>query len=87
MKIGILGTRGIPNNYGGFEQFAEFFATYAAKAGHEVFVYSPHNHPYKETTFEKVILIKCHDPEHKIGTAGQFIYDLNCILDSTKKKF
>jgi hypothetical protein len=30
MKIGILGTRGIPNHYGGFEQFAEFFATYAA---------------------------------------------------------
>ncbi len=23
LKIGILGTRGIPNHYGGFEQFAE----------------------------------------------------------------
>ena len=87
MKIGILGTRGIPNNYGGFEQFAEFFATYAAQEGHDVFVYSPHNHPYNETTFEKVNLIKCNDPEHKIGTAGQFIYDLNCILDSRKRNF
>lgn len=87
MKIGILGTRGIPNNYGGFEQFAEFFATHSALAGHEVFVYSPHNHPYKETIFKKVHLIKCHDPEHKTGTAGQFIYDLNCILDSRKRDF
>jgi len=26
MKIGILGTRGIPNNYGGFEQFAQFLS-------------------------------------------------------------
>ena len=26
MKIAILGTRGIPNNYGGFEQFAEYLA-------------------------------------------------------------
>ena len=25
MKIAILGTRGIPNYYGGFEQFAECF--------------------------------------------------------------
>ncbi|MBC8303666.1 MAG: DUF1972 domain-containing protein, partial [Pelagibacterales bacterium] len=24
MKIAIIGTRGIPNNYGGFEQFAEY---------------------------------------------------------------
>ncbi|MBP9134895.1 MAG: DUF1972 domain-containing protein, partial [Saprospiraceae bacterium] len=23
MKIAILGTKGIPNNYGGYEQFAE----------------------------------------------------------------
>ncbi|MFM2227027.1 MAG: hypothetical protein RL664_370, partial [Bacteroidota bacterium] len=23
MKIAIIGTRGIPNNYGGFEQFAD----------------------------------------------------------------
>ena len=23
MRIGLLGTRGIPNNYGGFEEFAE----------------------------------------------------------------
>jgi glycosyltransferase involved in cell wall biosynthesis len=87
MKIGILGTRGIPNNYGGFEQFAEFFSIYAAQAEHSVFVYTPHNHTYKENTFEKVNLIKCYDPEYVIGTAGQFIYDLNCILDSRKRNF
>jgi glycosyltransferase involved in cell wall biosynthesis len=87
MKIGILGTRGIPNNYGGFEQFAEFFSIHAAQVGHSVSVYTPHNHSYKETTFEKVNLIKCYDPEYKIGTAGQFIYDLNCILDARKRNF
>ncbi len=26
LKIGILGTRGIPNRYGGFEQCAEYLA-------------------------------------------------------------
>lgn len=87
MKIGILGTRGIPNHYGGFEQFAEFFATYAAKQGHEVFVYNSHSHPYKEKEFKGVHIVHCYDPENKIGTVGQFIYDLNCIRDARKKGF
>ena len=28
-----------------------------------------------------------YDPEEKIGTIGQFIYDFNCILDSQKRSF
>jgi len=42
MKIGIIGTRGIPNNYGGFEQLAEYLSAGLAARGHDVFVYSPH---------------------------------------------
>lgn len=87
MKIAILGTRGVPNHYGGFEQFAEFFSLFLAENNHEVFVYNSHNHPYQEKTFKGVNLIHCYDPEFKIGTAGQFIYDLNCILDSRKRNF
>lgn len=87
MRIGILGTRGIPNHYGGFEQFAEFFAIHAAQVGHEVYVYNSHNHPFQEKFFKKVHLIHCFDPEYKVGTAGQFIYDLNCIRDARKRNF
>jgi len=87
MKIGILGTRGIPNYYGGFEQFAEYFATYAASQNHEVYVYNSHKHPYKQTSFKGVSIIHCYDPEYVIGTVGQYIYDLNCILDSRKRDF
>lgn len=87
MRIAILGTRGVPNHYGGFEQFAEFFSVYLANKGHEVYVYNSHNHPFQEKTFKGVNLIHCYDPEFKIGTAGQFIYDLNCILDSRKRNF
>jgi len=39
MKIAILGTRGIPANYGGFETFAEQLAVRLAKRGHQVTVY------------------------------------------------
>jgi len=87
MKIGILGTRGIPNYHGGFEQFAEYFAIYLAKKGFDVSVYNSSTHPFKESTFNGVKIIHCFDPEDKIGTIGQFVYDLNCILDSRKRKF
>src|SRR5690606_5763699 len=87
MKIAILGTRGIPNHYGGFEQFAEFFSVYLAQKGHEVYVYNSHNHPHQEPTFNGVNIIHCNDPEHKMGTFGQFIYDYNCIIDSRKRNF
>jgi glycosyltransferase involved in cell wall biosynthesis len=39
MKIAILGTRGIPANYGGFETFAEECAAGLVARGHEVTVY------------------------------------------------
>lgn len=87
LKIGILGTRGIPNYHGGFEQFAEYFSVYLAKLGHQVFVYNSSSHPYKESVFNEVKIIHCKDPESKIGTIGQFIYDFNCIVDSRKRNF
>ncbi len=87
MKIAILGTRGIPNYYGGFEQFAEFFSVYLAQKGHEVYCYNSHNHKFQENNFKGVHIIHQHDPEYKYGTFGQFIYDYNCILDSRKRDF
>jgi glycosyltransferase involved in cell wall biosynthesis len=87
MKIAILGTRGIPNHYGGFEQFAEFFSVYLVQKGHDVYCYNSHNHPFQEKTFNGVNLIHTHDPEYKYGTFGQFIYDFNCIEDSRKRDF
>jgi glycosyltransferase involved in cell wall biosynthesis len=39
MKIAILGTRGIPANYGGFETFAEELAIRLTARGHDVTVY------------------------------------------------
>jgi glycosyltransferase involved in cell wall biosynthesis len=39
MHIAILGTRGIPANYGGFETFAEHLSTRLVARGHDVTVY------------------------------------------------
>jgi len=87
MKIGILGCRGIPNHYGGFEQLAENLSVGLIQLGVEVWVYNSHHHPYQDNIWKGVHIIRCNDPEDKIGSAGQVIYDLNCILDSRKRDF
>jgi glycosyltransferase involved in cell wall biosynthesis len=43
MKLAILGTRGIPANYGGFETFAEQLSTRLVQRGHDVTVYCRSN--------------------------------------------
>jgi glycosyltransferase involved in cell wall biosynthesis len=87
IRIGILGTRGIPNHYGGFERLAEQLSPALAEMGHEVFVYNSHNHVYQEDKWGDVNIIHCYDPEFMLGCSGQFIYDLNCILDARKRAF
>lgn len=86
-RIAILGTRGIPNHYGGFEQLAEYLAPGLVKAGHDVTVYNSHNHPYTEKTWRGVRIRHCYDPEYLLGSAGQFLYDLNCLIDARKRKY
>src|SRR5438132_641956 len=39
MRIAILGTRGVPASYGGFETFAEHLSTRLVARGHDVTVY------------------------------------------------
>lgn len=87
MRISIIGTRGIPNHYGGFEQCAEYLAAGLAKKGHEVTVYNSHNHPYQEKQWNGVEIKHCYDPEYKLGTAGQFLYDLNCIRHLRRRRY
>ena len=75
MKIAILGTRGIPNRYGGFEQFADILSQGLVQKGHEVTVYCSKNQNYKESTYNGVKLLFKYDPKKTFGSASQFIYD------------
>ena len=87
LKIAIIGTRGIPNQYGGFEQLAEHLSVGLVKMGHEISVYSSHTHPYQKKEWNAVEIIHCKDPEPTLGSAGQFLYDLNCVRDARKRNF
>jgi glycosyltransferase involved in cell wall biosynthesis len=87
MKIGIIGTRGIPNEYGGFEQLAEYLSLQLVQRGHEVTVYNSSLHSYTSNNYQGVRIIHCFDAESKMGTAGQFIYDLNCIRHTRRENY
>ena len=87
LKIAITGCRGIPNYYGGFEKLAECLSVGLVNKGHDVTVYNSHNHPYQKKDFHGVKIMHCYDPEYRLGTAGQFIYDLNCIQHAMNKQF
>ena len=87
MKIAFVSTRGIPNNYGGFEQFAEYISVGLAERGHEVTVYSPHYHPYQEKEYKGVHIKHIYSPEQWMGgSVGSFFYDYSCLKDALKKE-
>ena len=66
MKIAILGTRGIPANYGGFETFAEELSTRLVERGHQVVVYGRTNNiRYRQPTYRGVRLILLPTIPHK----------------------
>ena len=88
MKIAILGTRGIPNNYGGFEQCAEYLSIGLVEKEHQVTVYSPDFHPYKDEFYKGVRIIRKASPKYFFGnSATNFIYDYLCFKDAVRKDF
>jgi glycosyltransferase involved in cell wall biosynthesis len=61
--IAVLGTRGIPARYGGFETFAEELSTRLAARGHRVTVYCRERHP--EPSYRGVFLLYLPTWRHK----------------------
>ena len=66
MKIALVGTRGIPANYGGFETFAEELSTRLAARGHDVVVYCRTNNvETRATPYRGVRLVYLPTIPHK----------------------
>ena len=63
MNIALLGTRGIPARYGGFETFAEELSTRLAARGHQVTVYCRQRH--SESSYQGVRLVYLPTIRHK----------------------
>jgi glycosyltransferase involved in cell wall biosynthesis len=63
VRVAILGTRGIPANYGGFETFAEELSVRLAARGHDVRVYCREPHDFEE--YRGVRLVDLPTLRHK----------------------
>ncbi len=79
MKFAILGTRGIPASYGGFETFAEELATRLAARGHRVTVYCRQKAP---SPYRGVFLACLPTIRHKYldTIAHSFLSTLHLLL-------
>lgn len=82
MKIAILGTRGIPARYGGFETFAEELAVRLAVAGIEVTVYCEQGEGEQPTSFRGVHL--AYLPVMCCGPLTTVLFDLRSLWHARK---
>jgi glycosyltransferase involved in cell wall biosynthesis len=86
MKIAILGTRGIPANYGGFETFAEQLGTRLAVRGHEVTVYGrKHYSMTGERTYNGVNLVILPTIRHKYFDT--VVHTFLSVLHASTRKY
>lgn len=87
MKIAILGTRGIPNRYGGPETNAECLAPRFVAMGHEVTVYSPDEHPFQGRSWHGVHIRHVFCRESRLRIWGTLLYDWLCLRDALRSGF
>lgn len=86
MKIAILGTRGIPGAYGGFETFADEISRRLVKRGHEVIVYG------RTSLFTKKVELVGDVKQIRTGTIFQKyletpVHAITSNIDARKLKF
>lgn len=85
LKISILGSRGIPARYGGFETAAEHLSVGLAEKGHDVTVYCPTYQKYREPTYRGVRLRFVPNLEHRFKARVpraicNLLYDILSLL-------
>lgn len=85
MKIAIVGTRGIPNNYGGFEQFVQYLSLELIQTGNKVTVYNPSYRKELDNNWNGVYLKKIFCLRF-FNSFSQIVYDYLSIRDAIKEK-
>lgn len=83
MKLAILGTRGIPARYGGFETFAEELAVRLANRGVDVTVYCEAGQEDAPESHKGVRLEYIPSPD--FGPLTTILFDIRCLIDARKR--
>ncbi|MCI5069435.1 DUF1972 domain-containing protein [Acidovorax sp.] len=84
LRVAILGTKGIPASYGGFETFAEQLAVRLVARGHQVTVYAEaEDGPAPADTFHQGVRVRFQRRPHW-GPASVLAYDCASLWDARR---
>jgi glycosyltransferase involved in cell wall biosynthesis len=86
MKIALIGTRGIPAQYGGFETCAEELSKRLVKKGHEVWVYGRSGY-YEQKLKEYLGVRLVYLPELKVKTLDTLSHTFLSLLHALSKNY
>lgn len=84
LKIAVLGAKGIPASYGGFETFAEQLSIRLAARGHEVTVYAEGDDTPVADSFYQGVRVR-HKRRPRWGPASVLAYDCACLWDARRE--
>lgn len=83
LRVAILGTKGIPANYGGFETFAEQLSIRLAARGHQVTVYAEADGVPPADTAHQGVRVRYRRRPHW-GPASVLAYDCASLWDARR---
>jgi glycosyltransferase involved in cell wall biosynthesis len=86
LRIAIIGSRGIPAAYGGFETFAQELAPRLVERGHHVTVYCRKGYTLDDTLREYRGVRLRHSPAVRLRTIEQLSHEATSILDSLLRR-
>lgn len=86
MKVALIGTRGIPARYGGFETFVQELSLRLKKRGHEVWVYCRSGYYDKKPREYKGIKL-IYLPECKIKALDTLSHTFLSLLHAQRKEY
>ncbi len=88
IKLAILGTRGIPNRYGGFERFAEVLSLELSKRDYQISVLKPVNKKEEPTiSGNNLKVIPITIPAYLPRNIQTLLYDLKSLIWFSNSKF
>jgi glycosyltransferase involved in cell wall biosynthesis len=87
LRIAVIGSRGIPAGYGGFETFAEELCPRLVELGHDVTVYCRKGYTGEETAAEYKGVKLRYPPHFHKRMLEQLSHEAACILDSLRLPF
>ncbi len=87
LKIVILGSRGIPARYGGYESFTENLSKRLVRMGVNVTVFCPSDSEYKKYTYHGINLRFILNLEKLFGPFGTLLYDILSLIKASFSDF